>query len=426
FRSYAINNAPTISYVPVPEPEHDDFSSEPTTYTQLLASIRSVTKLKAMQHLVTTYADRFDAVHVAAAVTRLPHLLRYRPADLVDRSEQVVVQTPGLPRLRRKHGAQLRSVSSAVATELAAGLDALLPAHAKHFFPRQAACTIWAFGELRRAGVIDRMASLPDVLLAVTRDGMEPLRVHGHGVDFAQLLQGLAKLEHADPQLLQPLCGLLAGRLASLQPRELQMAAWGLAALGVTDADLFNRIAAELCKSGTTFLLPAGLAAVFQAFAKAGVRRPDLMERLAGSMIGQALLLAPQDVATTLWACSRLRFRHAQLFAVLGDSLTRCLASCSDLEVSSALEALARLRYHHAPLLDAVAASILAESAIGAEPEPLARVIFAYGSLGAAGPRHEQLVAALAAALGRRMPVVRADTLGKACVGLEAFGFREE
>ncbi|GFR47583.1 hypothetical protein Agub_g9315 [Astrephomene gubernaculifera] len=425
-RFFAVNNEPTIRYVPVPEPEHDDFSTEPTAYTQLLSAIRAAKTLKRLQHLVSTYSDRFDAVHIAAAVARLPRLIKYRPDDLVDRSDVVVTPVGGLPRVRRKHGAQPKASHLEDGARLAAQLDNMLPAHVKHFFPRQAACTIWSFGELRRRGIVDAMSSLPDVMLAVSKGDMEPLRVHGHGVDFAQLLQGLAKLGHNDPDFMARLLPLLKERLGSLQQRELQMAAWALASLGYGSQKIMLSIAEQLLQTSTAFLLPSGCSSVFWAYAKADVEAPQLFDSLAASIIGQALLIAPQDVATTLWACGRLGYRNHELVAVLGDAMLRSLASASDLEVSSAVEALAVLGYEHKPLLDAVTEGILAEPLIGAEPVCIARVLFAYGKLGRRGERDVELASALAAALVRRLPIVREDTLSLACRGLIMFGYKDQ
>ncbi|KAG2437276.1 hypothetical protein HXX76_005935 [Chlamydomonas incerta] len=450
WRGFAVNNKPSLKYVPVPEPQHDDFTSEPTTYTQLLASIRAAKSLKRLEHLVDTYTDRFDAVHVAAAVARLPHLLKYREADVVDVAESAVVLPTGMTRTRRKHGVQPRAGSAETAARLAARLDALLPQHVAHFFPRQAACSIWAFGELRRRGVIERMASLPQVLMSVTRGNLQPLRVHAAGVDFAQLLHGLAKLGHNDEPLLDALLPLVAERLGSMQQRELQMTVWALATLQRSTPELLDAVAQQLLSTGTTFLVPSACASVFWSYAKTeglarlsaggvgggrrsrkqarvAAARVKLFDSLAGSMMAQALLLAPQDVATTLWACSVLGYHHSQLPAVLGDALLRALPSCSDAEVASVLESLAHLGYHHAPLMDAVAAGILAEPVVHAEPVNIARVLFAYGALARRGPRDLQLVGTLAEALSRRLPrVERLDTVALACRGLGAFAYDDQ
>ncbi|EFJ44210.1 hypothetical protein VOLCADRAFT_95640, partial [Volvox carteri f. nagariensis] len=426
-RSYAINNQPTLKYVPVPEPEHDDFSGEPTTYPQLLKAIKSARGLRRLQHLLSAHSERFDAVHVAAAVACLPKLISYRTADLVDRSNTVVVPTPGLPRMRRKHGAQPKQTHLQEGGRLAARLDYMLPSHVHKFFPRQVACTIWAFGELRRMGVVDGMSSLPDVLLAVTKGDFEPLRVHGHGVDLAQILQGLAKLGYGDLQLVGKLVSLLEQRVESMQQRELQMSVWSLANLGYHSPGVYNQVADQLLRTGTAFLLPSGCSSAFWAYAKAGVtNRIDLFNVLAGSMLGQATLLAPQDAATTLWACSRLGYHNTHLITTLCDAVVRNLATCSDLEVSSVAESLARLGHRHQGLMDTLATAILAEPVIGAHPTCIARVLFAYGKLGCRSPRDVELASVLAAALVPQLPVVREDTLAMACKGLAMFGYKDQ
>ncbi len=134
----------------------------------------------------------------------------------------------------------------------------------------------------------------------------------------------------------------------------------------------------------------------------------------------------PQDVATTLWACASLGFRHDGLPPVLAGALARALPSCSDAEVSSALESLGRLGVAHGPLLDAVAEAVLAEQAVGAEPLHLARTLWAYGRLGRRGERDLALVAVLAPAFASRLPIVPANTLAMACRGLLCFGYANE
>ncbi|KAG2485615.1 hypothetical protein HYH03_015678 [Edaphochlamys debaryana] len=428
-RQYGVNNSPSIRYVPVEEPSFDDLAdSEPTTYTQLLSSIRSAKHLKRLQHLVSIYSDRFDAVHVAAAVARLPRLIQYRAADLVEGA----VPQPSAPHLRlpprRKQRAALRASHLEAGAKLAAQLDTMLLSHASHFFPRQAACSIWAFGELRHRGVIDRMASLPDVLLAATKADLQPLRVHGHGVDLAQLVQGLAKLGFADAGLMAALAGLVRERLGDLQQIELQMVAWGLAQAGHADEALFRAIAQQMLATGTAFLLPSGCGAVFWAFAKAGMAsETKLFDALAGGLTGQALLVAPSDVATVLWASYALGYRNHRLFHTLGDALLRELGSASDQQVASALESLARLRYSHPPLMDRVAAEVLKQPMVGTEdPTSLARVIFAFGRLQRCGPQDAQAVARLAEALSRRLPVVREAQLAMACEGLLPYGYKDQ
>lgn len=431
-RAYAINNEPTLRYVPIPEPEHDDFTSEPTTYMQLLAALRNARTVQRLQHLVSAYSDRFDAVHLAAAFARLPRLLQHRTQDLVDRSDVVVIPTPGLRRTRHRHGARIKPTHLEAGAALAAQLDALLPTHAGNFLPRQACCTVWALGELARRGLLPvgyphPAGHLPDVLLSLTRGNFASLRMHGQGVDYAQLLQGLAKLGYRDEELLGRVVGLLSEpaasgappRLAALQPRELQMVAWALAAMEYGRREVYDAVADRLLAAGPAGgstadarpdggkgvagvkeLLPSGIAGLFWAYSRVGVVRRDLFDALADSVVGQELLLAPQDAATIGAACAKLRYANPQLLASLAGAILRQLPTCSDDEAAGVLDALSVLGCHHAALYDAVRDAVLAERVIAARPEAIVRVMLSYARVGrVAAGRDRELLGRLAAAL---------------------------
>ncbi len=433
-RAYAINNEPTIRYVPIPEPEHDDFTSEPTTYMQLLSALRNARTLQRLQHLVSNYSNRFDAVHLAAAFARLPRLLQHRTQDLVDRSDVVVIPTPGLRRTRHRHGARIKPTHLEAGAALAAQLDALLPVHAGNFLPRQACCTVWALGELARRGLLPAgyphpAGHLPDVLLSLTRGNFASLRVHGQGVDYAQLLQGLAKVGYRDEELAGRVVGLLTEpaapgappRLAALQPRELQMVAWALAAMEYGRKEVYDAVADRLLAAGpgsgsgsaadarpdggkavtaVRELLPSGIAGLFWAFSRVGVVRRDLLDALADGVVGQELLLAPQDAATIGAACAKLRYANPRLLASLAGATLRQLPTCSDDEAAGVLDALSVLGCHHAALYDAVRDAVLAERAIAAQPTAIVRVMLSYARVGrVAAGRDRELLGRLAAAL---------------------------
>ena len=125
--------------MPVVENRLDTYTSPPTNYVQLLASLRHAGDLHRLSHLVTQYSNRFDAVHVAAALTRLPKLVQYRPKDMVH-TGVVAPQGSGLRAQVPLPGAQPREGHIAQAKELSATLLAMLPEHAARFFPRQVTC----------------------------------------------------------------------------------------------------------------------------------------------------------------------------------------------------------------------------------------------------------------------------------------------
>jgi hypothetical protein len=68
----------SMEYQALPEPRQDTYTTEPTNYAQLLGALRYSANVARVAHLVDTYSHRFDGVHVAAALTRLPKLAKYR------------------------------------------------------------------------------------------------------------------------------------------------------------------------------------------------------------------------------------------------------------------------------------------------------------------------------------------------------------
>lgn len=60
---------------------HDAYRRAPRTYVQLLQHISRATKFAALEQLVAGYGDKFDGVHAAAALARLPKLVR--PLQLI-------------------------------------------------------------------------------------------------------------------------------------------------------------------------------------------------------------------------------------------------------------------------------------------------------------------------------------------------------
>lgn len=56
--SLTINNRPTITYVPLPEPAHDSYDSRPTNYIQLIGALSKARDLAKLQKLVDEYQDK--------------------------------------------------------------------------------------------------------------------------------------------------------------------------------------------------------------------------------------------------------------------------------------------------------------------------------------------------------------------------------
>ncbi|KAG1676073.1 hypothetical protein FOA52_014938 [Chlamydomonas sp. UWO 241] len=142
-----------IEYVPIPQRTWDRYTSPPTNYLQLLNAIRWAPSVERLEELMAPeYLSRFDGVHVAAALTRLPKLVRFRTKDMVPSG---VIAPHGTERraLEPKSGSKPAVESAEAATSLARQLCGLLPGVQDRLFPRQAANCVWALGRLHSLGL---------------------------------------------------------------------------------------------------------------------------------------------------------------------------------------------------------------------------------------------------------------------------------
>jgi len=96
--------------------------------------------------------DRYDAVHVSAALTRLPKLVRYRDKDLV-KTDVVSPKGSGIRPAVPVDGASPLRSGSELAKALATTLCSMIPGHCSRIYPRQAANCVWALGTLHGMGI---------------------------------------------------------------------------------------------------------------------------------------------------------------------------------------------------------------------------------------------------------------------------------
>lgn len=80
-------------------PLSDRYTRRPTNYVQLLQSISHARRLDRLELLVKDYKDKFDAVHVSAAIAALPHAMspwlgrdKALPADEAARAGALLTQ----------------------------------------------------------------------------------------------------------------------------------------------------------------------------------------------------------------------------------------------------------------------------------------------------------------------------------------------
>ncbi|MEW5296793.1 MAG: hypothetical protein WDW36_000047 [Sanguina aurantia] len=421
--SLTINNRPTITYVPLPESPHDQYDSPPTNYIQLIGALSKAKDLAKLQKLVDEYQDKFEAVHVCAAIAKLPKLIYYRSGDIVDRSDSVVAPIHGVPRFVPVHGARVRDNHVVLGAALAAQLDAMLPKFVGACYPRQVANMVWAFGELAKKGVLAQPSSLPHLLLQIKKGNYQQLDIHGTGVDLAQLLKGLGHLQtqRDDPGLISALASFTRRHSNKLGPRDVPMVAWGFAKLGHREHTLYQALS-EAATRHSLSLAPHSIAIMFWALSRAGYTDAALFGRLAAGLRAQLVLVVPQDIAMVTHAAARLGYVDKGLMDMLARKAVRVLDRFEDIGIANTLEAYTRLGLKQPALFAAVANNILAEDKVQASASVLSKVLFSYAA-GTHDPAILELFQRLLAAFhGQHLSKCTPVHLAKVCVALQAAG----
>ena len=112
-------------------------------------------------------------MHVAAALARLPKVVRYRDKDMV-KTDVVIPKGSGIRAEAPVDGAVLRQLGSERAGALAGKLCAMIPGHTHRMFPRQAANCVWALGTLNSMGV-----TVPEAGRGAGENGRRPRGARG-------------------------------------------------------------------------------------------------------------------------------------------------------------------------------------------------------------------------------------------------------
>lgn len=99
FGSGSSTRSIVINHTHVPQAKHDRYRTPPRNYVQLLQHIARSRDVSGLSRLVQAYGAKFDAVHVAAAVAKLPKL--YQPPAPGNHLNE------GQLKGRKKHAAKL-------------------------------------------------------------------------------------------------------------------------------------------------------------------------------------------------------------------------------------------------------------------------------------------------------------------------------
>eukprot|EP00798_Chlamydomonas_sp_ICE-L_P022840 gene22841-30014_t len=368
-RSYAKKVETT--YVTLDEPIRDTYISEPTNYIQLLGALRHADDLGRMSHLVSTYSDRFDAVHLAAAIARLPKLLQFRSKDMVP-TGVVAPMHSGFRGSAPVPGSKPRPSQLEEAGKILNELKALLPQHVPRFFPRQVTPT------RSDEGVLGLLMG------PLKRNNYEDLFKHGQACEVTQLLKGLSQLSVSkDIPLLSKVATFVMERSSEFTPNEIHTVARAFTTLKYIELELFvklKQVILEWKVEQIKTLTPQGIASLMTSFALSDGKRQhkDLFEVLVEGVEPQMVLLTPKEITSIAYACAQQGFVDEALLAHLCKKSLLMLEKFSQDQISSLLESLATLQFAGSqPLFAAVVKSVMAERDIDpvVNPKMVARMM---------------------------------------------------
>ncbi|KIY97996.1 hypothetical protein MNEG_9964 [Monoraphidium neglectum] len=239
----------------------DAYRTPPTNYVQLLQHIATAKRLNQLDALIKDYGDKFDAVHVSAALAVVPRLL----GDAVERGS-------GLEPGRREQPEQILTRLQEMAT-----------AQTERMQVRQISNMIWSLGKCHKlTGGRDEAGpgrALARRLLAeLARGNHRKLHQGGRLTDAAQLLHGLARLRLRAPAAQAAVAKLARGAVAAGRPvaaSNLALIMWGFGRLGYKDPGTL-RLLADRVAEEKLYLRPWSAAAALRTLQVQHVRHDAL------------------------------------------------------------------------------------------------------------------------------------------------------
>lgn len=365
----------------------DRYKTPPKSYVQLLQHIALAKKLTRLEELTTEYAAKFDAVHAAAALTRLPKLLPPAAGAHPHSAERV----------------------SALLTQLQGLIEPQVP----RFHARQIANCVWALGKLKPYQTPETRRLSQQLLQELSSQHHQKLFQGGRPQDVAQLLNGLGHLKVRRPALLKAVSAFTQRQLCgsdAFEAKHVTNVAWGFARLGHADAALFDALA-EQAVHQRQFFRPRSMAVMLWACTQANYRNPELFAALSEVAQSQMRSFTPRDLAILTAACARLHFKDEALLDAVSARALECLNDFDARPLGLLLRGLARLQHHAPPLLEAVATGIASEVAVNVAPSDVTRIAFGFSRFQISDGHVHAMLDRLTDAVMRRMPLFRPQAL---------------
>lgn len=253
--------------------------NKPGTYVQLLTAIKASRDIGRLRRLCAEYGDRFDAVHAAAALARMPKVVEARQWHNDER---------------------LAERLSTLVPELLAKLEGFKDL----LYARQISCSVWAVGRLAAVPDFDARKAVRPLLDDLASDSYRKLFQSGNPADISQLYHGLAMLQIREPSLLKALATLTCKRISSFKAHEAAMAAWALAKLNQHPRPTLAAIESHLVDN-QLWLAPYNMSALLWALAKHGMLTDHLLLRMQLSIDIITNRMTPGQLGNVAWAVSK-------------------------------------------------------------------------------------------------------------------------
>eukprot|EP00878_Enallax_costatus_P016162 GHUV01016952.1.p1 GENE.GHUV01016952.1~~GHUV01016952.1.p1 ORF type:complete len:762 (+),score=276.11 GHUV01016952.1:6674-8959(+) len=368
-RSYRL-----MTYTQKPLQKHDPYRTPPKNYVQLLQHITRARKVDKLNSLVRQYHLKFDAVHVAAAMSVLPKL--YEPMQ----------SAKGLrpSKIREKREVPQRLLEQ---------LQRLANEQVPRMFAREMASVTWSLGRLRNllpqhGRDTATRELLNSMVKRISKDNSRLLYQGATGAEIAKLLHGMARLGYGNNATVNRLCRFIRNQPGRFHAKELAAVAWALERLKCKGADAAAALDAISSKAVELrlYMRPAHMCSLLTAAARMHRRDEQLLSVITEEAQEQLDSFKPGQLAVLVWALGRLQCTpKAELLAAVNSRSKARLEQFSSKELGMLLKGLSQLNSLDKQLLADIAAGLSKEEAVALSCRDAARILAAYVKVPDAG-----------------------------------------
>lgn len=191
-----------------------------------------------------------------------------------------------------------------------------------------------------------------------------------------------ATLRQRNEMLFARIAWLVGPRIDQFKSFELSNLLWAYAKMSLATGELLQVTAARLLRRQPGEFKAQCLSTIAWSFATAERRHPAVFASIAEELAANASEMKTQEIANTLWAFSRNRYPHADLFNALGDTSIdeSKIWLFKYQELSNTVWAFATLGLQHPRLFEKVEMAAMRKR-YDMAPQNIANILWAYTKL---------------------------------------------